>query len=156
MAGIEDTFGSSVNARMAHASERGRAPVDDLERAPTPEAPPVPGAQWDEVHRRWEVWDEAAGVWRVHGDDGDGVAPERENLLPAFLAREVLHAEELEKTHEVVLDVPRRSPTGPAPKGAQWNEISGRWERWDEAAGAWVEAPVVIDLDRADDAADAV
>ena len=26
------------------------------------------GAQWDEVHRRWEVWDEAAGEWVVVGD----------------------------------------------------------------------------------------
>ena len=37
-------------------------------------------------------------------------------------------------------DVDRASPTGPAPRGAQWNEVTDRWERWDEATESWVEA----------------
>jgi hypothetical protein len=27
--------------------------------------PPVPGAQWDEVHGSWMVWDEAANAWQT-------------------------------------------------------------------------------------------
>jgi hypothetical protein len=141
---LEGTYGSSVNARMAaRAGEGTDEPVDDLSREPIPGDPPVPGAQWDEVHRRWEVWDEAAGEWRIAGDDrGDSVAPSEENPLPSLLARELQHGEELEAADETISDVPRASPTGPAPRGAQWNEIDGRWERWDEATGAWVEATV--------------
>jgi hypothetical protein len=142
---LEETYGSSVNARMAaHAGEGASEPVDDLGRAPEYGDPPVPGAQWDELHRRWEVWDEGTETWVVVGDDaGDGVAPEEENLLPPLLAREVLHAEEVEaRPHPTVHDVDRSSPQGPAPRGAQWNEIVGRWERWDEETEAWVEATV--------------
>jgi hypothetical protein len=139
---LEETYGSSVNARMAsHAGDGPAEPVDDLARLPERGDPPVPGAQWDELHRRWEVWDDVAETWVVVGDDaGDGVAPEAENLLPPLLAREMLHADEVETQHQAVADVDRASPQGPAPRGAQWNEIVGRWERWDETAAAWVEA----------------
>ena len=34
------------------------------EGAPEPSGPPpVPGAQWDEIHARWIVWDQAEGGW---------------------------------------------------------------------------------------------
>ena len=139
---LEETFGTSVNARMAsHVGEGAPEPVDDLERTPERGEPPVAGAQWDELHRRWEVWDAAAEAWVIVGDDpGDGVPPSEENLIPPLLAREVLHAEEVEAHHQVVPDITRTSPTGPAPPGAQWNEVVARWERWDEATESWVEA----------------
>jgi hypothetical protein len=139
---LDDTYGSSVNARMAsHAGEAGSHHVDDVERTAERGEPPVPGAQWDEVHGRWEAWDEGTQAWVVVGDDpGDGVAPLEENPLPAFLARELQHGEDVEVEHEVVPDVARSSPTGPAPAGAQWNEVVSRWERWDEATESWVEA----------------
>ena len=142
MGELEDTFGSSVSARMAaHAGEGAPEPVDDVDRQAEPGAPPVKGAQWDELHRRWEAWDEDAGAWVVVGDDpGDAVPPDEENPLPPHLARELHHGEEVEAHHHVVADVDRSSPQGPAPRGAQWNEVTGRWERWDEAADEWVEA----------------
>ena len=132
----------------AHVGDPARSPeeVADTYREPIPGDPPEPGAQWDEVHRRWEVWDEAAQQWRaIAGDLDDGVAPADENPLPALLARELVHAEELEQQQEHVADRPRSTPQGPAPRGAQWNEVSGRWERWDESAAAWVEATVESD-----------
>ena len=98
------------------------------------------GAQWDEVHQRWEVWDDATEQWVVVGDAGDGVDPSEENPYTALLARELHHADESVSHHEVVPDVPRGGPSGPAPRGAQWNEVVGRWERWDEASASWVEA----------------
>lgn len=141
---LEQTFGSSVHARLAaQAGEDGPEPVDDLARGAPSGEPPVPGAQWDELHRRWEVWDDAAQVWVVAGEDaGDGVSPTDENPLAANLARELLRADEVESAHEPVPDVDRRAPSGPAPRGAQWNEVEGRWERWDDATSAWVEATV--------------
>ena len=143
MGELEETFGSSVNARMAsHAGEGPSEPVDDLDRLAEGGEPPVEGAQWDELHRRWEKWDENTGAWVVAGDDpGDGVPPAEENLLPPLLARELAHADEAEaQPHQTITDVDRSSPQGPAPRGAQWNEVSGRWERWDESAASWVEA----------------
>ena len=142
MGELEETFGSSVNARMAsHAGEGAPEPVDDVERKAEPGPPPVHGAQWDELHRRWEVWDDATGSWVVVGDEpGDAVAPDAENPLPPHLARELQHGEEVATHHELVADVDRSSPQGPAPRGAQWNEVADRWERWDEATGEWVEA----------------
>jgi hypothetical protein len=141
---LEETFGSSVNARMASQAGDGPSePVDDVPRAPERGVPPLDGAQWDEVHRRWEVWDQSTETWVVVGDDaGDGVSTADENPLPPLLAREVQHAEELAMEHQPVADVHRSSPQGPAPRGAQWNEVTDRWERWDEATGAWVEATV--------------
>lgn len=141
MSDFEETYGSSVNARMAaHAGEGPAEPVDDLARAPIAGDPPVPGAQWDELHRRWERWDEATEAWVIVGPSGDDVAPEEENPLTAVLARELRLADELEAAEEPVADVARTGAAGPAPEGAQWNEVAGRWERWDEATGAWVEA----------------
>ena len=141
MGDLDDTYSSSVQARMAsHAGEGPAKPLDDLPRNAKPGEPPVEGAQWDEVHRRWEVWDEASGEWQVVGDAGDGVAPVDENPLPPLLAREILLADDLDAEHHTVSDVARASPAGPAPRGAQWNEVTDRWERWDEATGSWVEA----------------
>lgn len=139
---FEETYGSSVNARMAaHAGEGPPPEVDDLERAARAGDPPVPGAQWDELHRRWEIWDDDAQAWVVVGDSaGDGVAPVDENLLTPTLARELQHADELDATAEVVPDIDREAAQGEPPPGAQWNEVAGRWERWDDASGAWVEA----------------
>jgi hypothetical protein len=141
---VEETFGSSVSARMAsHVGEGPADPVDDLQRIPAPGPPPVPGAQWDELHHRWEIWDDAAQGWLVVGqDDGDGVAPSEENPLTSVLDRELLRGDDLEAEHLGVPDVTRVAAEGPAPRGAQWNEVAGRWERWDEASEAWVEASV--------------
>lgn len=107
---------------------------------PEPDAPPPePGAQWDEVHGRWERWDEASQAWVVVGDPGDGVAPGAENPLPALLARELQHAEELEAGEEPPEPDVERAPEPPEHvPGAQWNEVEGRWERWDDTAGEWV------------------
>jgi len=138
---LEETIGSSVHARLAaQAGEEPEEPVDDLHRNAKPDEPPVEGAQWDEVHRRWEVWDEATGEWQVVGDAGDGVPIAEENPLPSLLSRDLLLADDLEVEHQPVSDVERASPVGPAPRGAQWNEVNDRWERWDEATETWVEA----------------
>ena len=112
--------------------------VDDLDRAARPGDPPVPGAQWDEVHRRWEHWDEATGTWVVVGDAGDGVDPAVENPLPSTLARELVHADDLTAGDEPYVDVERGAEPVQASPGAQWNEVEQRWERWDDTAAAWV------------------
>ncbi len=139
MSDFEETYGSSVNARMAaHAGEGPSEPVDDLHRNAIPGEPPVPGAQWDELHQRWEHWDEDAQEWVVVGDAGDGIAPEEENLMGPTLARDLLIADELDAEHEPVADVARAAEPETGPPGAQWNEVEGRWDRWDDAAGAWV------------------
>ena len=143
MGELEETYGSSVNARMAsHVGEGPSDPVDDVARVAEPGDPPVEGAQWDEVHRRWEVWDDATQAWAVVGDPGDGVHPDAEEPHTALLARELHHADEAIREDDVVTDIPRDAPSGPAPRGAQWNEVTGRWERWDEASASWVEAVV--------------
>ena len=119
----------------------GQEPIDDVARVPEPAGPPpVVGAQWVEVHGRWEAWDAAAGTWVVVGDDaGDGVAPDAENPLPAHLARVLHHAEELEAHDRPPEPDVARAPEPPAHvPGAQWNEVAARWERWDDATGDWV------------------
>jgi hypothetical protein len=91
------------------------------------------------VHGRWEHWDEEAGAWVVVGDDpGDGVDPADENPLPPLLARELLVADELEAHHESLDDIERAAEPAAGPDGAQWNEVAGRWDRWDEGTGTWV------------------
>jgi hypothetical protein len=54
------------------------------------------------------------------------------------LARDLLHADEMELGHVEVADVVRAAEPAEGPPGAQWNEVEGRWDRWDDAAGAWV------------------
>ena len=142
MGELEETYGSSVNARMAsHVGEHHAEPVDDVGRMAEKGEPPVEGAQWDEVHERWEVWDDAVEQWVVVGDPGDGVDPGEENPYTPLLARELRLADEVTSHHEVVADIPRGAAPGPAPRGAQWNEVTARWERWDEASESWIEAP---------------
>lgn len=123
----------------------------DLDRAAQPGSPPVPGAQWDELHRRWERWDEDAQGWRVVGGSEDLVRPPSEGPVSAFLAGEVAHAgrsgaqlddepddEDDGRIH--IIDVDRlAAPPQPVP-GAQWNEVRGRWERWDDVLEEWVDA----------------
>ena len=149
---FEKTYLRDPNVDLAaHVGDPARSPdeVADIDRTPKRGDPPVPGAQWDEAHQRWEVWDEAGGEWLIARDDvGDGVAPGEENPLPSLLAREVMHGDELIAAHETIPDVDRASPEGPAPRGAQWNEVASRWERWDEATEAWVEA--TADAENAD------
>ena len=105
---------------------------------PEPGAPPEHGAQWDEVHGRWEKWDDVLLAWVVIGDAGDGVEPAAEETLPPLLASELVHAEELEAADEVIDDVDRRPEPAQHVPGAQWNEVLGRWERWDDGVGEWV------------------
>lgn len=124
--------------------------VIDLERAVQPGPPPVPGAQWDELHRRWERWDEAAQAWRVVGASGDIVRPPSEGPVSAFLAGEVAraaHAADITDGPDAeddgrihVLDVDRLAAPPQPVAGAQWNEVRGRWERWDDVLEEWVEA----------------
>lgn len=130
---------------MAETGPGGTSERDeliDLTRQAQPSQPPIPGAQWDELHGRWQVWDDAAQGWMIVGDDsGARIAPlEEVPLLPPHLARELIHADEIDRPELHVIDLDRLpEPAQPVP-GAQWNEVLGRWERWDEAAGAWVEA----------------
>jgi hypothetical protein len=129
----------AITAGMADDSETEH--VDDVDRAAEP-AEQVEGAQWDEVHRRWERWDEPAGRWVVVGDAGDGVDPAEENPYEAQLARELLLAKDLEAADpEPVPDVDRAPEPPEHVPGAQWNEVEARWETWDEATGTWVEVP---------------
>jgi hypothetical protein len=45
----------------------------------------------------------------------------------------------LRKPRKPVTDHPRHpQPDDPPEPGAQWNELSGQWERWDEATEDWV------------------
>lgn len=119
-----------------------RAPVTDVQRAPEPPEH-IAGAQWDEVHQRWEQWDESTQRWVVVGDDGDGVDPAAENRFgdAAAIARSELLADELEAADEVVVDVPRAPEPPEHIPGAQWNEVAARWEQYDEASGTWVAVP---------------
>jgi hypothetical protein len=114
---------------------------------------PTADAQWDEVHRRWERWDEDGQDWVIVGSDlGDGVAPEDENPLPPALTRMVHHADELdalEREHDLeeagAVAAPgpggdhRLLPSGPRPDDAQWDEILGRWVYWDPETNAWAD-----------------
>ena len=94
------------------------------------------GAQWDEVHRRWERWDDSTNAW-VALTEGDGVPIDQEVSIPPLLARELQHADDLPE-REHVPDLERRPEPPTHVKGAQWNELEARWERWDETADAWV------------------
>lgn len=125
---------------MEENDERGL--VQDYVRAPQPGSAPVPGAQWDELHSRWEVWDERGQQWlAVDPVTGERSVPTDElPVPPPLLARELVHAEEIDPIEDHVIDIDRlAAPPRPVP-GAQWNEVVGRWEIWDEAASAWVEA----------------
>lgn len=129
-------------ARNADDPKPDDPQVIDLDRLARPAEPPVPGAQWDELRGRWERWDEAAGTWMIVGQGAPVPRPDIE-AVPAFLTREIHDAEELEANEPIhIIDVDRlAAPPQPVP-GAQWNEVVGRWERWDEVAGAWVDARV--------------
>jgi hypothetical protein len=139
---VGDAAGSSMNVGLtADMADEGVEHVEDVERTPEPPQH-VEGAQWDEVHRRWEQWDEATGRWVVVGDPGDGVDPAAENPIDAVLARELLVAERLEAHDDPPVPDVDRAPEPPAHvPGAQWNEVAARWEHWDEARGEWVEVP---------------
>ena len=139
---MTDVGGAEGNVSIGEQMQaQPRQPVDDMARAAQPGEPPVEGAQWDEVHLRWEHWDEASRSWVVVGDvAGDGIAPADENPLPPLLARELHLAEDLEaEDAEPVVDVERTPEPDGGPPGAQWNEVLSRWERWDDASGAWVD-----------------
>lgn len=146
MAEDEHEFGdglkAGVNGRIAGRmdDEAVRPPVGDFDRAAVPGEPPVAGAQWDELYRRWEIWDEAAKDWVAVGDDpGAPIAPADENPLPSSLARVTLAADDLVTEH-ITPSEHRVPEPGLPPEGSQWNEVRGRWERWDAAADDWVEA----------------
>jgi len=120
---------------------RSDEPTIDLTRAPQPDEPPVPGAQWDEVRAQWEVWDDAAQAWGVVGDQtGARILPLDELPMMPVLDRELHLTDSIDEPEDHVIDVDRlAAPPQPVP-GAQWTEVIGRWERWNDAAGAWVEA----------------
>jgi len=132
-------------AREGDAAGHDDDRVIDLDRAALIGEPPVPGAQWDELHRRWEHWDEINERWVIVGDDrGSGVDPLSENPIPALLARELLRTAELEEDDDEpkIVDIDRLAAPKHTVPGAQWNEVRGCWERWDDAAGTWVEVAV--------------
>ncbi|MEX2294386.1 MAG: hypothetical protein WD691_11415 [Acidimicrobiales bacterium] len=121
--------------------------VIDLDRAARPGDPPVAGAQWDEVRRVWEHWDEAAQGWVIAGDTSG------EALPPATMPQDVREPDAWGSSRPAVpvpedpdvphiIDVDRLAEPAVAVPGAQWNEVVGRWEHWDESAGAWVDATV--------------
>lgn len=139
---LGDGLKAGVNGRIAgHMDDEAvRPPVGDFDRAAVPGEPPVPGAQWDELYRRWEVWDDAVQGWVAVGDEpGAPIAPAEENPLPSHLSRVTLAADDLATEH-VTASERRLAEPGDAPEGAQWNEVLGRWERWDEGTEDWVEA----------------
>lgn len=122
--------------------------VDDVVRAPIPGPSPVPGAQWDEVHAHWEVWDRARACWHVVATaapyspvpDGEDDRPPAD--LDAIFAAGAVHAAASHRTDddEVVIDLRSLPEPRGHPAGTQWNEVVGRWERWD--GNGWVPAPV--------------
>jgi hypothetical protein len=122
---------------------REREPTDDLPRIGPDGPPPVPGAQWDEVHTRWERWDDQVGGWVVVGDPGSGVDPAHEHDMTPAERRAVvdnLDRRRRARVEPTTVEAPPTSspPAGVAPPtpGAQWNEVNDRWERWD--GSAWV------------------
>ncbi len=128
-------------ARRDADGPEGLGEVIDLRSNTGSTVPPVAGAQWDELHERWEVWDDAAGSWMIVGADGRGRIPRpAAEAIPAFLGRELHHADEVEATAPHVIDVDRFAPPPQPVPGAQWNEVAGRWERWDEVLEEWVHA----------------
>jgi hypothetical protein len=126
--------------RAPMGANEGDIPIDvrDRKTVPQPGPPPRPGAQWDEVYARWEVWDEAAGGWVVLRDDGEGTLADDELDLPALLVHELVHAKDID-LREHVVDVHRTPEPAEKVPLAQWNEVAARWERWDIRRGAWVE-----------------
>jgi hypothetical protein len=125
---------ASITVSGIEDARRRTAPIADVRRLPEPAQPPVEGAQWDEVHGRWERWDEATRSWVVVGDDGDGVAPADENPLPPQLARALAGEPDPADAGPGVAPEPSAGPSG-----AQWDEVRGTWVRWDAVAGAWVD-----------------
>ena len=147
---FEETYGSSVNARMAsHVGEGPSEPVDDVARPPSRATRRCEGAQWDEVHRRWEVWDEAAEAWAVVGDDaGDGVAPARREPAPAApRPRAAPRRRGRGRARGGRRRRPRVARSGPAPRGAQWNEVDRSVGALGRGHRAWVEATVDPETD---------
>jgi hypothetical protein len=121
-----------------------RDEVIDLTSTARPDRAPVPGAQWDELHGVWECWDDAVESWVIAGGtEGGRLVPRPDgNVVPPFLRREIEHLEEIEAEAEAahIIDVDRLAEPPRPMRGAQWNEVLGRWERWSDEAGAWVEA----------------
>lgn len=121
---------------------RGNDWVIDLDRSARPGDPPVPGAQWDELHERWEFWDEVSQSW--HSVDAEGrhaTRPEAVGLQPLAPGSVPMSPDvETEDERPHILDLDRLAEPAESVPGAQWNEVVGRWERWDESAEAWVDA----------------
>lgn len=114
--------------------------IDLDERSPLPPGPPVHGAQWDEVRRCWERWDDASGAWLLVGTGVRVPDPE----VPLDLAASTSGVDRPprgEPSTDHIIDVDRLAPPPQEVPGAQWNEVMGRWERWDRATAAWVAIP---------------
>lgn len=127
---------------VGHSLEEDR--IIDLAPYRAPSQAPVPGAQWDEVHGCWQHWDDATRSWLVVGADTPipppAIAPDI-----AMGAAEMAGLLEDDDPDDLVIDVDRlAAPPQPVP-GAQWNEVMGRWERWDDAAAEWVAVPSNVD-----------
>jgi hypothetical protein len=117
---------------------RNDEPAIDPARAPRPDGPPVPGAQWDEVRAQWEVWDDDAHAWLAVGGSGAQVLALDE--MPVLPPTDLDGTDPVDEAEDHIIDIDRlAAPPQPIP-GAQWNEVAGRWERWDDAASAWVDA----------------
>lgn len=124
-----------------HSLEEGR--IIDLDGHWAPPQAPVPGAQWDEVHGCWQRWDDATQSWLVVGAETPVPPP----AIPADIAMGAAEMAGLleDDPDDLVIDVDRlAAPPQPVP-GAQWNEVMGRWERWDDSAAEWVAVPSNVD-----------
>ncbi|MGQ0432189.1 MAG: hypothetical protein ACT452_07260 [Microthrixaceae bacterium] len=118
--------------------------VIDLDARRERSEAPVPGAQWDEVHGRWQHWDDVTQSWLVVGAETPVPPPA---IAPdiAMGATDMAALLQDEDPDDVVIDIDRlAAPPQPVP-GAQWNEVMGRWERWDDAASEWVAVPSNVD-----------
>jgi hypothetical protein len=125
---------ASLAAHLTSLDEGG------VVRTPIPGPPPIPGAQWDEVRAVWMRWIGEEWVEVEEHIDGPTLGdPIEDVVLPAALAYDLAVAKELDlTTDEVVIDLRAPEPTVKVP-GAQWNEVAGRWERWDDDARTWLQ-----------------
>jgi len=81
--------------------------------------------------RSWSLG-KLASTWSRRNAGGD------DSLLHSSILSDMVG----EKAVTRVTDAKRApSPSERPVAGAQWNEITGRWERWDAATNDWVAVP---------------